>query len=211
MIKKGIVLITTIFLTQLAVSGFLVSCQPCGSSGETFFRLGTIIPSAAKIFKQRDGVGVSVLLGVEGFPVNDRSTSYDSLGILVEHELLEIAQNQAAPLFNGFTSLNACSPSVSRIILDRIADIDLVSDADYNADFSANQSLKGVFLVNPGRSITGRAAEEFLMEESYMGDQLWLTLSQAPDAEQVHNFTIIYTLTDGQKFEGLLESVTIRP
>lgn len=211
--KKALSVVAFWFSFQFLLSVGLVGCNPCGSFEPENYHLTGINASVQRIdsIKKQYYNEVILLKSFDG-PIEAR---YDSIGIKSDN-LLQLAMDHSQKEFYaGFQSAFACSPPGPNY-LDKLADIIITSNKDYNSEYQAGQNLAGMLQVSR-EHIEQRYAAEGMDVSDYLKlgnslrmDGLLFTFRKAPGANNVHDLTVKYVLENGVSYESSIQNVLIK-
>ncbi len=148
---------------------------------------------------------------------NNTEIVFNQFGIVIVAEKIALVGAINPPnMFSGFTFIPtaiACSPKDPRWE-EEIADIQVISNNDFNASFPAGSTINNIIQVQPNNtqvSFSSIALSEFISKQPKANDQIILMLKQPPSVSSEQSFTVIYKLTNGEQYERTTLNVVIKP
>jgi hypothetical protein len=152
-------------------------------------------------------IGVIHSASTEDLMVEDHqsggSIRYDSVGLNLEH-ILTIAMNNK-PV--GVSSMAyACEPDITYQIL---TDISVTSTGNYNVEFPSGSNLKSIVGFHPAHTKTPYSAQDFLGQAPVGPVPILLKFNLPPAENGIHQFTVLYTLSDGTTVQTIVDPVFI--
>lgn len=212
--KKGISIIGFVFGLQFLLSSLFMGCDTCGPFEKEEYLLKDLHVSMRKIAGKKDyGSNVTEVYQLEAFE-NQQEARFDSLGIEVLNVLVVAMQEVPSGDGFGFSAAFACSPP-SPDYADKIEDIQIFSNADYNARFKEGENLKSLLRVSSSAGsdyfTDGLKVDEYIASNNRIDERgLFFTFSESPDESRLHDLTIRYILESGEIHEFTIEDVLIR-
>ena len=140
------------------------------------------------------------------------SIAFDSLVIMVETNYNMLSHNFYRN-FPGIQSAYATSVSEN---YEKVMDITIFSNKNYNAEYPAGSNLKGLISAHTGHYVTDCMTIDDMIEEvswrdgwRWSGPPLLYTLNIPPETEEVHEITVRYRTEKNQIFSAVVKNVTI--
>ena len=131
---------------------------------------------------------------------------YDSIGIEINTENL-LAQSTVFQ-HNSF----GISPvyALEKVIeYEKIVDIIITSDKDYNSFYPAGTDLKQIFMISEEHNVSATHISNFLQNYDARIKTVFLKLLYAPEKEEVHTIKIKYKTENNNEYETTVKSVMI--
>lgn len=125
--------------------------------------------------------------------INNTDTAtirYDSLIIGFNSVQKLVQENQ---YFQG--ALYACSPAEK---YDKITNIEITSDHDYNTLFPKGSNLVSLFNIHDGLETKGTGLINSVINGLYFSQNIYLKLNLAPLKKDFHRFTFKFTLDNNK-------------
>lgn len=125
------------------------------------------------------------------------------------HGSRTICLNQAQPAGNPFiTSAFACSPPIPHYTLnDKVTEINITADRDFNANYLQGSSLNGVFRIPLLSSINISGGDSYGSDQIVGQNNYYL--DQKPELAGDYIFTITYTFQSGKTLSSSTAPITL--
>jgi len=195
-------ILTFSFFTFMTFGVALISsCKPCGNEGAITFQTANFTVSLNKI------TGATTVNTFEFFeitPLESDRVSYDSLMMLLDYELQEVAYVEAVPNFGN--RLYACDPAQN---YDRLESYQITSDQDYNSQYPAGADLSAIFRITFDKG-TSRS-NTIPLGHWLNSNTLNITIAEAPDFTADHTFTITFNMQPTRSETFTVPTITISP
>lgn len=209
--RKTLSLLCALFLGSLLVS-FMQSCEP--EEDPTLLHLSTL----DAVYKRITAINVNnqgvAYYHYLDYAADSAGIRYDSLGIQIKHNWVN---EDNTPFYSlnqfGFTTANA---DVDGYSYDRILDILIVSNQDYDAQHPAGSNLKDLFTVrdmatDTSASVSAYPSFQSLFSYAFVENEiLFLVPKAAPQNNNKHTINITYVLENGKTVKTTLPEVFIK-
>lgn len=197
------------FLLLVSTSTIIESCDPIDCNVTPIqFELVSFSADWVRIVGEGPLNSQVDTFQIESYQPTSQGIRFDSLAIRTVNVIEGISLNRDANANWGFNSLMACSPATT---YDALEDIEIISDADYDADHPAGSNLNDLISIRRVNFKEGLLIPAVIIGFEVDNQDLLLTFDQGPVESLSHKLSITYVMLDGRRLSQNLAEVIIRP
>lgn len=197
-------LVTIVGLGAIVESCGSVDCDPAPSR----FELVSFSSDWVRITGEEPFNDQVDLYQIESYQPTEDGISYDSLAIRTMNNVRSISQASETIGSWFINSAMACTPALE---FEPLEDIEIISDADYDASHPAGTDLNDIISIRRDRFKEGLPIPSVISGFQVDTQDLLFTFDSAPTEVSSHNLTITYVMFDGTRLTQSLIEVMIRP
>jgi hypothetical protein len=200
--KLNVYKTTTILLMIVFLPTLIQSC--CTEDLESYYDVTSL--NVKNIDSRLNTTPATTTRPAQNYYKEVDSVETNRYGLLVEPQIRYYSMS------NSSTALYACSPDQGgKGTKERIEDIQITSNRDFDEAHLAGSSLNDLFLLDysSGAEEETELTEFLQTSPRAMQYDFILILKRKPNKSFIHQFTIKYSHTDGETFEETTKTVKL--